>query len=253
MSESAQTIPGMAAPAPAAQNLAQGKTANVPADTSAPVSAVDSVPGYGGNRAGKARQDGLVPGSAEAIAADREKEAARKRAERAKKRAEQVPPTLPPAGAGPVQAASPDPGGGDGNSGNESFVPWAGETLRPLVDELIEVAEEGRALKIVGLARNANLPPKVLTQIEKDAQFSKSSKTMLSQSAPRVAAKWMNKSGISAEYEPETVMMTAMLSIIIQTKRQTNALQKLIAEHRAELLRQNNELRKKDAAKGMPA
>ena len=74
--------------------------------------------------------------------------------------------------------------------------------------------------------------PKLIKEIEEDAHFPEAAKVLLVTSLPRLAAKWLNHSGISAEYQDEISVMTAIL-LIVQHRRQTlSRLDKLIAEQK---------------------
>ncbi len=75
--------------------------------------------------------------------------------------------------------------------------------------------------------------PKLIKEIEEDAHFPKAAKVLLVTSLPRLAAKWLNYSGISAAYQDEPAVATAIL-LIIKQDRATNAkLDKLIAQTKA--------------------
>lgn len=72
--------------------------------------------------------------------------------------------------------------------------------------------------------------PKLVKEIQADAQFPKTAKVLLVTSLPRLAAKWLNKAGISAEYQDELACVTAVL-IIVKHDRETSAkLDKLILQ-----------------------
>src|SRR5579862_2754249 len=83
--------PGGPAPAP----VGNGNPANKAGVAPVPTHAAASVPLYGGNRGGKKRRDGLVPGSPEALEADRKADRDRKQQERDSKRRLAPQPALP--------------------------------------------------------------------------------------------------------------------------------------------------------------
>jgi hypothetical protein len=91
-----------------------------------------------------------------------------------------------------------------------------------LLENLIEAAEEGRIAAYVGRCQEAGLMPNLIKEIEKDAHFPAAAKTMLKHSLPRLAAKWLNKTGISAEFADELTCVTAVL-MIIKSERSTLA------------------------------
>jgi hypothetical protein len=229
--------PGHSLPAPVAPPSPPTEAANAPASASA----VATVPRFGGLRGGKPRKDGLVPGSTEAAAADRERDRRRKEAER--KVAEPAP--LPSLGLGaavaspvttPVAGEVPQPG-----AAPVSFVPWDAQTLKPLFDQLIPTVEDWHVDHITGLVERAKLPAEIVKEIGKDARWPGPSRKAIEVSAPQVAAKWLNKSGISAENQPELVLGTAIVSIAVSHRQLLLKLKKLLEAREAELTRRINE------------
>ncbi len=210
-------------PAPAAPNPAAGP------------SAAQSVPRFGGLRSGRPRKDGLVPGSPAALAADREKERVRKNAYRARTRVED-PPALPAAGArlvgAPPTAPAGPPGSGLAPLGADGAapVPWDAATLKPLFEQLLPSVEQMTITRLTGRAAKGGLPGDVLKAIEDDARWSQPTKTALLLSGPQVTAKWLNKSGLSAENQPEVVFTTAVCSLVVSQMLLGAKLDKLIAE-----------------------
>jgi hypothetical protein len=187
------------------------------------------VPKFGGLRGGKARKDGLVPGSAEAAAADREKEKLKKQRQRAAKRAD--PPPLPPRGPGMVDPGGPESGVPDGGSGplGGPSVPWQAETLKPVFDQLLPTLEQLTVNQLAGRAEKARLPAELVREIERDAQWSAPAKKALEIGCPQLAAKYLNKTGVSAEYQPEVVVGTALATIVSTHTLLLRKLDQLIA------------------------
>jgi hypothetical protein len=107
-------------------------------------------------------------------------------------------------------------------------VPWQPETLSGLLDELIDAAEENRVGKYLAKCAEANLTAKLLKEIEADAAFPKTAKTILKHSLPRLAAKWLNKSGLSSEWQEEVAVITALLLIVQHDRRLSAKLDELI-------------------------
>jgi hypothetical protein len=185
-----------------------------------------SVPGFGGNRGGKKRADGLPPGSPQALEADRKKDRERKQAQRVLAE----PPPLPSAGPGLANPAPAAPGGevpGGGPAGPPP-VPWEPQLVKEFTDELIEAAEAGRVEKFTGKARNAKIPERVVREIGTDSRFPASIKKSLQISTPRVAAKWLNKAGVSAEYADEVAFIGSLGALFIQGRKLSAKLDKLI-------------------------
>ena len=191
-------------------------------------------PLFGGNVGRKSRADGLKPGSPEAVAADRTRETERKRAQRATQRATTPPPPLPPSPSAPSPTAdslAPAPGVVAADFGGAGVpVPWQADSLKPLFEQLIEAAEESRVSSFLGKCKEAGLLGKLLKEIEADARFPKAAKLLLCRSLPRLAAKWLNMSGISAEYEDEVECVSAMILIVSNDRKLSARLDQVIAE-----------------------
>ena len=188
------------------------------------------MPLFGGLRGGRARTDGLKPGSPEADAADRERDRLRKQNARdAKKLAE--PPPLPAATAPvahPASAAAPGEAPQPGVSAL-AFVPWDQQTLKPLFDQLLPTIEDLTVHQLTNRAEQAKLPGELVKEIGKDARWSPVSRKAVEIASPQVAAKWLNKAGISAENQPEIVLGTAVACIAAGHVKLLRKLDKIIA------------------------
>ena len=68
--------------------------------------------------------------------------------------------------------------------------------------------------QITGLAEKANLPGEIIKDIQKEAAWNPIAKTALQTSAPRVAAKLLNTTGVSAEHQDALVLGSAIGSIL---------------------------------------
>jgi hypothetical protein len=110
-------------------------------------------------------------------------------------------------------------------------VPWDPETLKPIFEQLIPAAEQVSVQSLTSRAAKANLPAEVLKEVEKDARWSPPTKTALLISAPQVCAKWLNKTGISAENQAEVVLGTAIASLIASHALLARKLTQMVAEH----------------------
>lgn len=115
-------------------------------------------------------------------------------------------------------------------AGDPPPVPWQPELLSELINELLEAAEDGCVAMYVGKCEAAGLMPKVIEEIERDARFPKVAKIMLKRSLPRLACKWLNASGVSAEYQVELELVTAMLLLIQHQRKVVSKLDELIAK-----------------------
>lgn len=165
---------------------------------------------HGGLAGGRKREDGLVPGSKEAKAADLKKDAERKKLARAAER-KPDPPAIPSASSATEAqpgAVAVVPGAGSG-----APVPWEAAKLKPLVARLVKTAESLAVKQISSTAAKANLPGPILKEIEDKAAWHDLAKEAINESAPAVAAKWLNRTGMSAEHQDELVLGTAILDV----------------------------------------
>lgn len=206
-------IPKLAEGAPTAPPLeVNGQEPASPAHAEG--SASQSAPLFGGLRGGRKRLDGLVPGSPEAIEADKKKERERKAKYRAQLKIED-PPALP--SALPVVEGAPQtvglPQGAVPAVVVSGAVPWVASKLGPLFRRLISTAEKVLSYQITSRARKASLPSGLVKEIEIEAKWSDMSKEALQEALPELAAKYLNKTGISAEYQPEIVAAIAVSDI----------------------------------------
>jgi hypothetical protein len=217
------TTPG---PSPS-PTVAPNGTAGQPAVAPAAPGAKESAPLFGGLRGGRARADGLVPGSPEAVEADRKKDRLRKKADRKQK---QDPPPLPSANGTPhtTQAA---PGGVVPVPGSEAapVIPWTAEDLKPIFDQLVPALEELSKTQITERAFKAKLPQDVLQEVCASAEWPELAKKGVQYSGPHVGAKWLTQFGIPAENKYEVVLVTAAASIAANHFKVLRRLDKLIA------------------------
>lgn len=226
-------LPGAPASSQAAQDLAGNGQPGTTAPVAAVVPAAVSAPLFGGLRGSRPRKDGLLPGSPEAQAADRAKDRERKRRLRAGQAgpggqvASADPPPLPAAG-GP---GAPVGGGADfgGDSVDGGPVPWDSKQLAPLFDQLIPAVEALAVTQLTGKALKAKLPRELVADIEKDGRWNEPAKKALAVAGPQLAAKYLNKTGVSAENQPEIVFGTALASIAVGHFRLVQRLNELIA------------------------
>lgn len=109
-------------------------------------------------------------------------------------------------------------------------VPWDPQLIKPLLEKMIEAAENGRLAKFTIRCQRLGDMPKLIKEIEQDAHMPPEAKAMLSVSLPRCAAKWLNKSGVSAEYMDEISILTACVLIWSHDRKADQRLEKLLAE-----------------------
>jgi hypothetical protein len=106
---------------------------------------------------------------------------------------------------------------------------WEAKDLFPVTENGVPILEELASRKIVSKARRARLPAIVVTEIERDCKWPDKSKRMLSETSGALAAKYLNKSGISAEYKVEVNFSIAVLNIAASHMAVLKRLDKLIA------------------------
>ena len=167
--------------------------------------------------------------SPEAIEADREKERVRKERQRSRP---VEPPALPAAGAagvaGQAQAAAGAVGDGAGVEG-VPVLAWDAKMLAPLFEQLIPTVEDLTVHQVAVRAAKCRLPPDIVREIEAEAKWSAPARKALELSAPQVAARLLNKTGISAENQPEVIFFTAISSILAGQVMTLKRLDKLAA------------------------
>ena len=168
-----------------------------------------------GTAEGRPRKDGLPAGSEAAREADRREDAERKRLARDRERAAQ-PPALPAAG-GAGAAAAVVPAGQSLTIPVEAGpVPWEADSLRPIAEELVNAWEDSRVDGFRSRAKDAKLPEPLVREIAKDAAFPAAAKRGVGIGAAEVVAKWLNKSGVSAEHKPEVLLAGCLVAILAQ-------------------------------------
>lgn len=173
-----------------------------------PLDAASLTIDHGGNKGGRARSDGLVPGSPEAREADREKDRERKRAARARRRPGVGSADAPPLPSKLDAAQAPDAA--------PAAVPWDAGQLAPLFEQMVPAVERWDVSGLVDKARKVpGMPPDLLKEIEKDAAWNPVAKASLVAAGAQVAVKWLNRTGLGAENAPEVVLATALASIVV--------------------------------------
>ena len=225
-------VPGVPAGNPPAQPVATLPVPNAPGGSPAAAVAPAKKP-FGGNVGKKTRADGFKPGSPEALAADRERDAKRKRDERAAKAAATPPPPLP-ASAAPLgtsvsdQAAPP---------GDDAFMPvadpvllWTPADFNDCARELVELAEEWRISERTKQAVNGKLPARVVKEIAGDAAFPPGSKRSLSNSSPATLARMFNALRVPVSLKSVITVAPALAYIIVRDLKTGQRIDQLIAD-----------------------
>lgn len=191
--------PNSDAPATAgvASNAADNKAGSQPVVQSA----ASTAPKFGGLREGRKRDDGLVPGSPEALEADREKERIRKAKYRAEQKAMVPPAPLPkaPSVASPPQAPCTVPPAVPAvPSAPVVSTPWtAKDVVGPseLVVEFVEELDKGHLTKV---AIESHVPQEFLRDLD-SFEWPTKAKESVARGLASFGARMMNKTGISPE------------------------------------------------------
>ncbi len=179
-----------------------------------------------------------MPGSPEAVEADRKADRDRKQQERESKRRLAPQPALPA-----VLPGAPDPGAplvnGEGAPivaapGEAVAVPWEPDLLKDLVEEGIEYSERRRVQKFKEAAQAAQLPDALVRQIGNDAQFVPAFKSTTIKTGPRAIAKILNRLGISAQYSDEGLFLFSVASLWFQGWRLEARLEEMIEKVKQE-------------------
>jgi hypothetical protein len=239
LAAAAPDLPGM----PAGKVAVDSVAAKIPPDKNSgldrganPVSPAPAKPLFGGNVGRKTRADGLTPGSPEALAAVRARDAKRKREERAAKTAVAPPPPLPGAPAPAVEMA---PGAAEvpllavgGEMGDQIYV-WTAEDFRQCAPELVELAEAWRIDSHTKRAVKGKLPRVVVEEIKKDAAFPAGSKKSLSNSSPVTLSKMFNALKVPVAFKSIISAAPALAYIIVRDLQTGSRIEKLIAENKA--------------------
>ncbi len=229
----APAAPGAAAHAPVAGSGPANKSGNAAAASGA----VASVPLFGGNRGGKRRRDGLVPGSQEALEADRKTDKERKQKIRESAHRLAPQPALPS-----VLPSNADSGAalvnGEGIPAavapvEQPPVLWEPGLLTDVVAEGVEWSEKRRIQKFREAAQAAQLPEALVRKITSDAQYVPAFKVTAIKRGPPAIAKLLNRLGISAEYSDEGLFLFSVAALCYQGWRLESELQEMIEQHKA--------------------
>lgn len=102
--------------------------------------------------------------------------------------------------------------------------------LKPLFEQLVPTAETFIVKQVSEKAVKARMPGEVVKDFEKLASWNPMAKKALELSGAQLAAKYMNKAGVSAEYQPEVTFGTALCSIVAGHVLMMRKMDELIAK-----------------------
>ena len=111
-------------------------------------------------------------------------------------------------------------------------MPWSADVLRPLIEQLLPVAENLDVESLKKLA--AEIGPEAVSVVAEKAPWNPLARETIKTSAPAVAAKWLNKTGISAENAPEVALGIALAGIVGGRLAVKGTLEKMAEEARAD-------------------
>ena len=110
-------------------------------------------------------------------------------------------------------------------------MPWDPGTLRPLLEQIINSAEEARIQTRRTRAVTVGLSDRHVKEVAADAAFPGPAKTALALSGANGTAKILNSLGVSGKYSDAAIAATALAAILIQSKRSDEEeFEELIAE-----------------------
>ncbi len=218
--------------------MAPGSPPGEPGNAPAAIPAKQSIPAFGGNPTGRKSKFRFPADTPQGIEERRKADADRKAAARAMAAKLVEPPPLPAAGLDRAVRAPADlvatPGNGEIAlpvvAPVEVVVPWTPADIREITDELVDLSEANRLSEFVTVAKEAKLPESLLREIEADAKFPAKSKAGVKTAIAACAAKWLNKSGISAKNKEEAALLFFSAGIWMQGRRMRSKLDDLIRE-----------------------
>jgi hypothetical protein len=102
--------------------------------------------------------------------------------------------------------------------------------LKPALQELIPLLEELDVAGITEKCQQANLPKDLVKEISRDAHWPAVGKKNVELGGAEVAAKWLNKIGISSTNKGEVFLIAGLAGIYGSRRMLTARLDKLIAQ-----------------------
>jgi hypothetical protein len=131
-----------------------------------------------------------------------------------------LPAIRPGPMAGPAEAEPPplvaQPGTSEPPPANGDFggVPWSADLLRPIFEQGVPVAEAACVANLTDKARAAKLDASLVQEVAAGAKFHPLAKQQIIEGGAAVAAKWLNKSGVSAEHADEVRLLGGLVAVI---------------------------------------
>ena len=159
-----------------------------------------------------------MPGTPEALDADREKERLKKQRQRDRLRALQPPPALPSAAPKPLAGTPPAPGAPPGAPGDVATIdvlPWVGQDVAPALGDALALLEEADKLSIETKLQKAHLPPQVVAEVMADAAWPERSKQGITKYGGDALAKGLNALGLSSKHKDVALIAPALAYLLV--------------------------------------
>lgn len=111
--------------------------------------------------------------------------------------------------------------------------------IQQFTNEIINTLEASRVNKLTTIAREGGLPSDLVKRVREGAAYQPAAKIGLQDSVPRVACKYLNKTGVSAEYAEEVKLVGSLAAVMLQGRKLQATLEEMIEQTRK--LREQNE------------
>lgn len=216
---------------PTAPAVETGNPAGPDGGPSRPVDAGTLAVQHRGNKGGKARLDGLVPGSPEAIEADRKKDAERKRLARAG-----TPPPRLPANPTALPTKVDQPQAPSGDAPRQL---WNPQHVKPVVRSLLKSIEKVRVRAFLAKAHeildiDGDEDAEFLAQVEKDARWDAEAVAELEAAGAEWGARILDRMGVPASASGGVRTLAAFVRLVVQDMLQMSNLNDMLRKRKKE-------------------
>lgn len=211
--------PALATKTPERQNASpavekrpsDGMAGKLPAGNDAAKGAIAA----GGLKGGRAREDGLIPGTEEARAADRKKDRDRKARDR-ELVAKSNPNALPSRPVGPLVENAPMVSDSVGmpSVGDAPVIPWGKEDTFPAIDQSVSLYEDYKKTLVLEAVEAAHLPAPLEKEMLEKAKWPDKPRSQLVNSGASAAAKGLNYMGVPVKYRDAVTAVPALIMLV---------------------------------------
>lgn len=226
------TVPGVPAGSPPTAPVGEVKPpATIPVLPADKDAAKASVVAFGGNRGGRPRDDGHVPGSPEAKAADREKNRLAKQRARERERQQAANIKLPPPLPSNRTAATDDSAGNcEVVDGPIPGLEWTAKDVAELTPQALQFIER---MDVKGQLEGTEIfPARVVERMAADAAWPVEARKALQDSSPAAVAKVLNLLRIPIGLKPVINFCPWIVILIARREKNKADIRKMIAEER---------------------